>query len=806
MARGKVARWVAVAASALLASLAGAGAGQARTLEAEAVLAPGQSGFVSIPGVVSGTGSPHLTDQVSLFANFEYRSFMFGQPGSTEAPRAGVSITRDAYGIPSITGDTEASAWWGVGYAVAQDRLFEMELFKRATSGHLAEILGPGYLDDDLIARRDYYTGPEIDRMVAALPGALRDRLAAYRDGVNAWIDHVKGNPADLPGEYPALTVPLTDWSIRDSARVGVFLARTVPSSDGAELANARALQSMGASDFNTLLPVRTPNSRTTIPASEGRFPAQPGRTRQDERIGFRHSRDFVDGLDLGSVVDTAAALTQQVGGSMGAAAAGGDLRHLLPSPGGSFMWAIGDPGHDRSYQYNGPQLGFSIPELFVEFELHSPRFPDIRGVTAPGVPLIGIGHNDHVAWGFTSGLSDVNDLYVEKLTGPESYRFDGRSRQMTCRTETFRWNTPVTDLPGVITGGGGGAPPAGTTTAPICRTVHGPVQAFGDGIALSRRYTLWGRELETFVGLNKLGQARNIHDVDRALRQVTWNENVIAGDDRGNIGYWHPGLHQLAPLRWDERLPYPGDGRAEWRGLLPRGRDPHVVNPEQGWLANWNNYPSVGWTNGDGEARERLTGPYHRVRILQMLVGRVAKNPSFARNTAIPEISGTHAQQRPFVDERKLRAAQRLANPAGSRLIGAILPWDGDYARTDAAGTVDPGVACWEEFKTQLQARLIAPMGPGASIVAGSTGRSHQFDITNGEAAALRLLGPRGWATAANRAAAALAQRFGTSSVAAWREPRRTYDVTAQGAGAVDPFPFFDRGTWNQSVMMGRP
>ena len=56
---------------------------------------------------------------------------------------------------------------------------------------------------------------------------------------------------------------------------------------------------------------------------------------------------------------------------------------------------------------------------------------------------------------------------------------------------------------------------------------------------------------------------------------EVTWNENVIAADEHGDIGFWHPGLHPLRPQRWDERLPYPGDGRAEWRGLLPRRRRP---------------------------------------------------------------------------------------------------------------------------------------------------------------------------------------------------------------------------------------
>ena len=262
---------------------------QAGVLQAEDVLPPGQSGHVSITGVPNGTGSPHLTDQIELYNNFEYKSAMFDQPGTAESPRPGVDIVRDSYGVPAITGASDYDAWWGVGYAVAQDRLFQLELFRRATGGRLAEILGSTYLDDDLIARRDYYTDAEIDSMIAAIPAALRTRIEAYRDGINAWIDHVQspGFP-DMPGEFVALgDLPIAPWTLRDSARVGVYLARTVPSGDGRELANALALSALGPESFDELLPVHSPKPRVTVPRSAGTFPSQPGRTRRDERAGF---------------------------------------------------------------------------------------------------------------------------------------------------------------------------------------------------------------------------------------------------------------------------------------------------------------------------------------------------------------------------------------------------------------------------------------------------------------------------------------------------------------------------------------
>ena len=183
--------------AAIAATLALAVPAQARVREAGSVLPPGQSGFVTTAGLADGTGSPHLTDQLPLFLSFHFKNAMFGQPGNgiVETPRAGVTITRDAYGVPTINGDSDYNLWYGAAYAVAEDRLFQLDLFRRATQGRLAEILGKDYLDDDLIARRDYYTPAEIDQQIAALPASLRARFDAYRDGINAYIAQTRIDP-----------------------------------------------------------------------------------------------------------------------------------------------------------------------------------------------------------------------------------------------------------------------------------------------------------------------------------------------------------------------------------------------------------------------------------------------------------------------------------------------------------------------------------------------------------------------------------------------------------------------------------
>ncbi len=457
-------------------------------------------------------------------------------------------------------------------------------------------------------------------------------------------------------------------------------------------------------------------------------------------------------------------------------------------------MFAVRKPD-GGAVLFNGPQLGFSAPELFVELEVHAPGL-DVRGVTAPGVPVIGLGHTDKVAWGITSGLSDDDDLYAEKLVPgePEMYFYKGARRKMDCRDETFRYSTGPAPLLGLK------PPESGSKTQRICRTVHGPVQVRDGDVAYARRYAIWGRELETFVGIDGLNHAKTITDVDRAVKQVTWNENVIAADSAGNIGYWHPGLLQRRPAKWDQRLPLPGTGEAEWPGLVPRNTLPRSINPKRGWLANWNNVPSSGWTSGDGPASERMTGGFHRVRLLETLVARLAKAPSFEGAKHVIRQAGTTAQQRPLADTR-LRRARSGAGGRAKLVLDALLAWGGDYATTDTDKTVDPGVAIWEAFKEEAARRATAPLGKGADRLESKPGTSHAFDITDREAYGLRTLSSAEYRKVADAVGGRLAERFGSPEPSKWREPRSMYKITIQGAAQPPPLPFFDRGTWEQFV-----
>src|SRR3954451_3170253 len=772
----------------------------ARIIQAGSVLPPGQSGFVSIPGVANGTGSSHLNDQTDTFVHFGFKPDMFNPPGAEEDPKDGVKITRDQYGVPDVTGATNEDVWWGAGYAMAQDRLFQMELFRRAATGRLSEILGKDYLPMDVLTRTEFYTPQELDAQFAQLPQQGQSEIREYVDGVNAWMAKTRTDPTKLPGEFAALGVgEPSPWTLEDTLAVGVYLARTIPSGDGEELHNLEALQKLPPQVFNKVLPLRQSDQVATIPKSSGVFPSQPGRTRKQVAQAFSRSTAFANTLPIPAPdsSDTqsntkAEAQTRRL-----------PLTGHLGLPEGSDVWAIRGPNHHAAL-FTGPQLGYSIPELLVELEVHGPGL-NVRGSTAAGVPLVGIGHNEHVAWGLTSGESDDDDLFAEKMIDADHYLYKGQVLALDCRDETFTYHPPptaATDLPGLLDQIVKTGAPAGSETKRICRSRHGPIVARAGNVAYARDYAIWGQELKTLTGLDKLQRAKSVRDVGKAMADVTWNENCTAADDQGHIGYWHPGLLQLKPLGWDERLPYPGTGEAEWRGLMPVSQRPHAIDPKQGYLFNWNNMPSTGWTGGDLPDRNRMTGKYHHADFLGLKVREAARQFSFDNTKRVDQLTGTISQGRPIATRTLQKARSGATGPAAT-VLDTLLHWDGSYDRTGSDGKVDPGVATWLAFKAAVVNQSLGSFGDASQLIGGKPEKG-DFETSLGESYGLRTLSSRGLRAAGTEAFGKLSARFNSSDPNAWRVARPMEQPSAMGAGNFPDFPEFDRGTWQQVVELG--
>jgi len=203
----------------------GAASPDSLTLKASSVLPPGQSGFFSAAGQLAGTlsGNPadygaYVDDQRGLYWSFAAKPATLGErPGSAEVPKDGVEIFRDAHGVPIVYASTVRDLWYGVGYAVAHDRLFLMDSIRRFARGTLAELTGCGSVPADLQQRTLTYTNDEYRQFFDRLSPDAKDAVTGYIDGANAWRSRAIANPTELPAEYALLTTLPAEFTVTDA-------------------------------------------------------------------------------------------------------------------------------------------------------------------------------------------------------------------------------------------------------------------------------------------------------------------------------------------------------------------------------------------------------------------------------------------------------------------------------------------------------------------------------------------------------------------------------------------------------------
>ena len=250
------------------------------------------------------------------------------------------------------------------------------------------------------------------------------------------------------------------------------------------------------------------------------------------------------------------------------------------------------------------------------------------------------MGRTNELAYTVTSGIDDLVDTYVETLSSADYhlYRHDGQWLRMDCRTETFLVRMQPTSMPDALQSDPQGflgldpadplrpKPPLRPVVQELCRTIHGPVFFIdtANGVAFSHRKSHWGLEMRAAASWLRLGQKHSIAAVDAELEgfPMTFNFQYASNENGGRIAYFHRGKIPLRPAGIDPRLPLPGDGSAEWTGFIADADMPKVIDPHQGFIANWNNKPIHGWGEA-GEQRE-LWGTRHRVEGLAREVQRI--------------------------------------------------------------------------------------------------------------------------------------------------------------------------------------
>ncbi len=609
-------------------------------------------------------------------------------------------IIRDRFGVPHIYVDAPrqralVGVAYALGYAQAQDRLFQMDIFRRAARGRLAElpVAGAPFLAMDIDARRDGSTAEDLERDYRRLSPFDRRVLRAFSGGVNRYIAEVTADHSHLPFEFAGQ--PPAPWQPTDTLAVGELELTRFAIGGGGELDNARLLADLRQrfSDaeargiFDDLFWIDDPSAPTTIAPDEQSFPPL-------DKI-FRFAPVQMALLDRFAPAFARAAAELDAERRENRALA---ARLPIPLVAGHASNAIVVAGRLTASGYpillGGPQTGLNIPSFFWEAGIHA-RGLEGHGIVVPGVPGILMGRTERFAFTITSSADDDTDVFAEILDPQQTdhYLYRRRSLPLERRVEVFQV--------------AGEAP----VTQEFLRTVHGPV-IFIDrtaGIAFTRRRALDGRATKIGSQILKLPLSHSAEEFIRRADQVGAGFNLHYADAAGNIAYLHAGRRPRRPPYTDPRLPLLGTGEHEWRGAIHRR--PQVVNPTAGVLANWNNKPVLGWPAGD---QREFWGPIDRVQGLNdRLAAEIAAGRPFTpdsvndvmRHAATSDVFAPRIA--PF-----LRAAVAALAPAavdGARLTAAvdlIGAWLADGAPLLAVGDTlpHPGATLYREFRTQAQ------------------------------------------------------------------------------------------------------
>lgn len=497
-----------------------------------------------------------------------------------------VRIYRDRYGVPHVQAESMYGLFYGNGYAIAQDRLWQMEMYRRQARGEVAEVMGASALEQDKVARTEGYTEEELLAQMQQVPEEPRLSLEAFADGVNAWIEEAR-RTNQLPPQFAQNGIEPRPWRPTDSVAIGTMMSRRFGGVMAAgDLRNYGFYQLLKARNkdlapvwANDLLWIQDPTSPTTVPPEDDTRKAHTVDPRKTLERMRQHLATLPDiGLD---------AILPALRLASGEAQIEFARAHGLFTQLGSYAFLIHPKksASGNAILVGAPQMGFNLPHIAAEVHLVGAGL-NVMGMSFPGIPGVLIGMTPNGAWTFTSGVGDLVDVFIEKLNpdNPEQYWYKGQWRNFEKRTEVIKVK---------------GANPVEIT---VYRSVHGPIVGFDrrNNLALAKAMAYWGSELNMIQTLYGFYRARTIQDFERAASFAPTSFNLHAVTKEGDIGYWYGGRVPIRAEGVDPRLPVMGTGEYDWRGFIPFEQMPKVINPKRGFIMNWNNKPAVWWENQD--------------------------------------------------------------------------------------------------------------------------------------------------------------------------------------------------------------
>ncbi len=602
------------------------------------------AGLLGISGCQTSHSAVMKIDSQTLSARLAQTAGSIRVPGLKEEVR----VVRDRRGIPHIYAKNVDDLFMAQGFVQAQDRLFQMDLWRRSVQGRLAEILGPDFVERDRLARLMHYRGDMEAEWTSYAPDA-RPIVEQFVKGINAWVSMARQNP---PIEFTYAGYEPELWKPEDMlSRAEGF---TMGGNALGEVFRARLTAMVGPQRAVQLLPPK-PSVPVNVPP----------------------------GIDLGIIDDHLEGQLLTIGA--GARFSERQTRAAVLDAGlsrleGSNNWVVAGRKSEagKPLLANDPHRNLDHPSLRYLVHLKAPGW-NVIGAVQPYLPGVSVGHNERIAWGLTVFLTDAQDLYVEKLNPDNPKQYEYRAKWIDLQTQKDRIAVK-------------GREPVDVEYQ-YC--VHGPVITTDaqrhEAVVL--RWT--GAEPGTvgYLGDLSIDRAGNWEEFRNALaRHKTPAENFVYADVDGNIGYQAAGLSPIRP-NWPGLLPVPGwTGEYEWKGWFSLDDLPHAFNPESGFLATAND-------NVLPPAEKRPIG-YEWANPAR--INRIRKVLTSREKFAVSDFEELQHDAVPWNAEQIVPLLKNLKSDDADveRARAQLLAWDKNMLRSSTAATI---YFVWEEKALQL-------------------------------------------------------------------------------------------------------
>ncbi|MDO8952748.1 MAG: penicillin acylase family protein, partial [Draconibacterium sp.] len=443
-----------------------------------------------------------------------------------------VTVLRDSFGIPHVYAENETDLYRAVGFSMAQDRLWQMDLLRRVTQGRLSEILGKKMAGTDLLMRA-LRIQEKSEKILAGASPEIIQALEAFSEGVNEYIRYYP-----LPPECKILGYNPEPWEPVQSINLIGYMSWDLKSGWDSEILLHQLQGKVSEEQIQDLIPA-SENHKTAI------------------------YRDFHSPeIKIGEIILSAGSNLEELGAQIFY---------------GSNNWAVSGKKSKTGHPLlaNDMHLGLMSPGIWYQIHQNVEGKLNVTGLAVPGQPFIIAGHNDSIAWGMTNVMVDDIDFYTEKLNKDSTqYLLDGEWKDLLIKTEIIKTKE-------------------GEEIEKTLRLTHrGPIiNDFKKGAEIPLSIHWLGNEMSNEIrSMFLLNRAKNWTDFRDAVKTfISVSQNIVYADVAGNIGLQ---CSAGVPIRAGNGIQiYPGDSsKYDWTGLVPFEELPFEFNPERGYVSSANN------------------------------------------------------------------------------------------------------------------------------------------------------------------------------------------------------------------------